>query len=363
MFFSKKKVIEAIPSGIKIPIGVISTIPPYAPYIEDVANHPIITGVRFNTVMPITKEPIESLLKSIKRKMNGKDIWVDLKCRQIRISHGSFYKAPIGIRTYIIDGKQVILDTSNPKTTSDLKTPPWAEIKIDHKISLDLRKPVKAWFGDGHDCAYIVQIVDGDTLIMLDGPKKVVGGGESINIIDPSLKIEGFFTDLDYKYIDACKSVDIHTYMLSYVEEDSDLEELIRLDPLANIRLKIESHKGIEWVKKSYAKMREKYKNEIHLMPARGDMYNELGMYRPEKIIKPLARLVKEDPYAIVASRILTSLTNSPRPECADITDVVCLLSMGYRNFMLGDDICFNKDSLMLALDMLKAIGDEYNGI
>jgi len=36
---------------------------------------------------------------------------------------------------------------------------------------------------------------------------------------------------------------------------------------------------------------------------------------------------------------------------------------MGYRNFMLGDDICFNKDSLMLALDMLKAIGDEYNGI
>lgn len=364
MFFTRKKEVS-LPDKVipKIPIGVISTIPPYAPYIEDVANHPIITGVRFNTVMPITKEPIESLLKSIKRKMNGKDIWVDLKCRQIRISHGSFYKAPVGIRTYIIDGKQVILDTSNPKTTSDLKTPPWAEIKIDHKISLDLRKPVKAWFGDGHDCAYIVQIVDGDTLIMLDGPKKVVGGGESINIIDPSLKIEGFFTDLDYKYIDACKSVNIHTYMLSYVEEDSDLEELIRLDPLANIRLKIESHKGIEWVKKSYAKMREKYKNEIHLMPARGDMYNELGMYRPEKIIKPLARLVKEDPYAIVASRILTSLTNSPRPECADITDVVCLLSMGYRNFMLGDDICFNKDSLMLALDMLKAIGDEYNGI
>jgi len=360
MFFSRKKEVK---KPIESSMGVISTIPPYAPYIEDVANHPIITGIRFNTVMPITKEPLENILSSIKRKMNGKTVWVDLKCRQIRISHGAFYKSPVGIRMYEINGEKIVLDPSNPKTTSELKTPPWAEIKIDHKIKLDLKKPVKAWFGDGHDCAYIVQIVDGDTLIMLDGPRKVVGGGESINIIDPSLEIEGFFTDLDYKYIEACKKVGIHTYMLSYVEKDSDLEELIKLDPLADIRLKIESQKGIDWVNKSYEKICSKYRNSIHLMPARGDMYNELGMYRPEKIIKPLARLIKQDPSAIVASRILTSLVESPRPQCADITDVVCLLGMGYRNFMLGDDICFNKDSLMLALDMLKAIDNEYSSI
>ena len=362
--FRRKEVVKpSTPIDTIIPMGVISTIPPYAPYIEEVASHPVITGIRFNTVMPITKEPIEKLLVSLKNKMNGKDIWIDLKCRQIRISHGAFYKSPVGIRTYEINGEKIVLDTSNPRVTSELKTPPWAEIKIDHKIKLDTRKPVKAWFGDGHDCAHIVEVVDGDTLIMLDGPRKVVGGGESINIIDPSLKIEGFFTDLDYKYIEACKRVGIHTYMLSYVEADEDLEELIRLDPLADIRLKIESPKGIEWVKKSYANVCRKYRNSIHLMPARGDMYNEVGMYRPEKIIKPLARLIKEDPKAIVASRILTSLTDGPRPQCADITDVVCLLGMGYRNFMLGDDICFNRDSLMLALDMLQAIGQEYSEI
>jgi len=340
---------------------VIATIPPYAPFLSKLAENPVITGVRLNTVMPI-KGPLDEYLYGLKKIMGDKDIWIDLKCRQIRTSHGFFFKAPEGkeIRHYKIDGKDVVLDPSNIKTLGTLRTPPWAELKIDRKIKLDLSKgPIKCWFQDGCDQAYIAEVVDGDTLIMLDGPKRVVGGGESINILDSSLEIEGYLTDLDIKWIEASKEVGIHTYMLSYVEKDSDIDDLLIIDPEAIPVAKIESPKGIEWIKNSYAK---KYRLKgVRLMAARGDLYVEMGINRPEKIIRALYTISKEDARAILASRILTSLKDNSRPTCSDITDIACMIQMRYKTFMIGDDICFNEDSLMLALEILTAIGNEYS--
>lgn len=341
---------------------VIATIPPYAPFLPKLAANPVITGVRLNTVMPI-KGPLDEYLVNLKKIMGDKDIWIDLKCRQIRTSHGFFFKAPEGKepRHYVIDGKEVILDPSEPRTLGTLRTPPWAELKIDRKIKLDLSKgPVRCWFQDGYDQAYIAEVVDGDTLIMLDGPKRVVGGGESINIIDPSFEIEGYFTDLDLKWIEAAKKAGIHTYMLSYLEQDSDVEALLALDPDAKAVAKIESQKGVDWVNKSYHDAVLKYKKNIRLMAARGDLYVELGIHRPEKVLKPLYKIAKADHTAILASRILTSLREKSRPSCADITDIACMIQFGYKTFMIGDDICFNEDSLMLALEILVAIGKEY---
>lgn len=335
---------------------VITTIPPYAPYIGEVAGHPLISGVRLNTVMPI-KEPLAEMLTRIKIILNGKDLWIDLKCRQVRTSHGFFFKEPDKPRTYEIGGKTYVLDPSNPKAHGVLNTPPWAEIKISHKIRLDLSKgPVKCYLQDGYDSAYIAEIIDGDRLIMLDGPQRVVGGGESINILDPSFKVEGYFTDLDLQYIEAAKSAGIHTYMLSYVEEESDVADLLKLDPEAKIVAKIESKKGLEWVRNVYPKYADSI--SIRLMAARGDLYVEMG--RPDKIIKPLKKIIKADPTAIVASRILTSLRQNPRPTCSDITDIACMLEMGYEHLMVGDDVCFNRDILLLALDIMEATGKNY---
>lgn len=333
---------------------VITTIPPYAPFVGELLAHPLISGVRLNTVMPI-KEPLEALLLKLKNLAGLKQVWIDLKCRQIRTKHGKFFKEPAEPRTYEIRGKTYILDSSNPRAHGDLRTPPWAEIEISHKIKLDLSKgPVKCWMQDGYDSAYIAEVIDGNRLIMLDGPQRVVGGGESINILDPSFQVEGYFTELDLKYIEAAKKVGIHTYMLSYVEEESDIIEMLKLDTDAQIVAKIESKKGLEWVKECYPR----YKDRVRLMAARGDLYVEMG--RPDKILRPLKFIVKSDPNAIVASRILTSLRTNPRPTCSDITDVACMLEIGYRRVMVGDDICFNRDMLFLALDMLKAIGGEY---
>lgn len=96
-------------------------------------------------------------------------------------------------------------------------------------------------------------------------------------------------------------------------------------------------------------------------MAARGDLYVELGIPRPEKILKGLYKIAKADRTAILASRILTSLREKSRPTCSDITDIACMIQLGYKHFMIGDDICFNEDSLMLALEILTAIGKEYS--
>jgi hypothetical protein len=339
---------------------VITTIPPYAPFIGRVAELPIISGVRLNTVMPVqgvkegdlpSVESLVTMLKLIQDQLGGKELWIDLKCRQVRVSHGFFFNPPDEPpKAYKLGDKVVVLDPSRPKAHGILKTPPWATLKIDHRIKLDTsRGPVKCWFQDGYDSAHIVEVIDGDTLIMLEGPKKVVGGGESINIMDPSFEVEGYFTELDRRYIEAAVRLDIHTFMLSYVEQDSDIQEMLKLDPKAIIKAKIESPKGFEWACRRIADF-----PKVGLMAARGDMYVEFG--RPDKILRPLSVIAAMDSDAIVASRILTSLRHGPRPTCSDVMDVQCLLQMGYKHIMVGDDICFDEDVLMLALDILSAI-------
>lgn len=341
---------------------VITTIPPYAPFIREIAKHPVISGVRLNTVMP-TSEPLEKVLSRIKKEVGDKDLWIDLKCRQIRVSFGAFYKSPETKPTYRdTDGETAFLSTDSPKAVGELRTPPWAAIKIDRKIKIDLSKgPIKCWFKDGTESAYIVDVINGDELIMLDGPQRVVGGGEAINILDKSLEIgeaDGIFTPLDLQYIEAAKKIGIHKYMISFVESTSDIDALLKLDPKADIVAKIESKKGVAWVDNEFDDVAKKYGN-VRLMAARGDLYTEVSMVRPEKIIHPLKTISKHDDKAIAASRFLGSLKSNPRPSCAEITDVCFLHEVGYRTFMMGDEICFNKDCLMLALDIMQAIGNE----
>ncbi|MBT3297643.1 hypothetical protein HN385_01865 [archaeon] len=330
----------------------ITTIPPYAPYLEDIVQHPIVEGLRLNTVMPI-KEPLEEMLSRLKSIAGKKPIWLDLKCRQLRVSRGAYFNAPKEPTVIEVEGKKVVLDPSNPKAYGELRTPPWSIVELDHEIELDTTKPVKCYLNDGYQTAYIAK-VDGNRLIMLDGPQRIIGGGESINILDPSLRIKGYLTDNDKRYIEAAKKVGIHTYMLSYVEESKDISDLLKLDPNAKIVAKIESERGLDFVKYDYPAI----KNYVGLMAARGDLYVEVS--RPHKILNATRQIVRADSQAISASRIFTSLRDSYMPSCTDISDIGFLREIGYKHIMVGDDICFKKESLFSALNLLQAINKDY---
>jgi pyruvate kinase len=295
----------------------IVTIPPYAPFIDEVLRHPVVSGIRLNTVMPV-KEPLEQLVERLdsKAKANSKELWIDLKCRQLRI------------KTYGV--------------------PPFTEIELSHNIKVDT--PVTAYFCDGAEQATVLEI-DNNRLIMQEGPQRVVGPGESVNIPHPSLQIDGFFTDTDKNYINAGKKVGFHNYMLSYVEGPADSAELFRLDPEARAIEKIESLKGMDYVV-------NKWDKKTRLMTARGDLYVEMKL--PHHMIGAAETIVKRDPDAVVASRIFSSLARSTEPSCEDIGDVDNLMRMGYRTLMLGDDICMRRESVISGLNLLDAMAKRY---
>lgn len=300
-------------------VSSIVTMPPYAPYLDEVLDHPAVSGIRLNTVMPLkTADTLDAVLSRLHAaaERRGKDFFIDLKCRQLRVAEAC--------------------------------DPPYAAIPLSHAISV--RTPVKAYFKDG-DVVATVLSVDGNRLIMQEGPQFTLGKGQSVNIIDPSLTIEGYFTETDERYIAAAKKAGVHRYMLSFVERQADIAALKRLDPQAVPVAKIESRKGLAYV-------HDTYDGTTRLMCARGDLYVEVR--KPHEILAAEEEIVRKDKPAIVASRIFPSLAHTLEPSCEDINDVDNLLRMGYRTVMLGDDICQERDSVISALNLFEAIAQKY---
>jgi pyruvate kinase len=197
-----------------------------------------------------------------------------------------------------------------------------------------------------------VAAVDGDRLILADGPRRLVGPGESVNIVHSSLHIEGTLTDNDKTYLAAMKELNMTKVMLSYVESVQDVDEVKSLLPHAEILLKIETQRGLDFAKQHGS-------SHGHLMAARGDLYVEV--LRPHKVANAVRAIINADGQAVVASRILDSLAYQPVPISADISDVAFLLEIGYRTFMLGDQVCLRRDTVMEALNLLEAISEDYS--
>lgn len=294
-------------------ISAIVTVPPYATFLDEVARHPLVSGFRLNTVMPLKESPREALARL---SQFGQPLWVDLKGRQLRVATPAI--------------------------------PPFTEIKLSHKIKV--HTPVDAFFSDGNERARVAA-VDGDRLIMEDGPRRMIGPGESVNIIHPSLEIEGTLTETDKAYLFSMKELGLTRVMLSYVESAADVQEVRDLLPGAEVVLKIESQRGLEFAKRYGAQ-------HGRLMAARGDLYVEVS--HPHQIISAIRVAINGDKNAILASRLFESLAWQPVPVNADITDAAYLLEIGYRTFMLGDQICMKRDSVIEALNLLEAIAGEF---
>ena len=297
-------------------LTAIVTVPPYAPFIDEVVKHPLVSGLRLNTVMPIKAGKLEETVARLQEQVRDKDLYLDLKCRQLRIKN-------FGV-------------------------PPFTEIELTHSISVDT--PVTAYFSDGEEYATVLE-VEGNKLFMQEGPKRVVGPGESINIPHPSLRVSGYLTEKDKEYIAAGKAAGVHKYMLSFFEQPEDEKELFMLDPQAEPVYKIESASGLHYAKKFFS-------GKGRLMAGRGDLYVEVK--KPHHIIEAMETIVQKDPKAIAASRILTSFSNRYMPNCQDISDVDSLVRMGYRTLMLGDEVCMKRESVLSALNLLEGMKEQY---
>lgn len=89
-------------------------------------------------------------------------------------------------------------------------------------------------------------------------------------------------------------------------------------------------------------------------MAARGDLYVEVD--HPHEIIAAQRLIIEKDPDALVGSRMLLSLFNSNVPSCSDICELELLKNMGYKSFLLCDDLCKKGTALHRAVDTFTAL-------
>jgi pyruvate kinase len=299
-------------------LRLIVTQGPYSTFLEQVAGLDLVEGIRLNTVMPVKDGEIEATLAELKRKTGEKTLWVDLKARQLRVR--------------------------------EFANTPYTAVTISHRISVDL--PATAHFDNGKLAARLVAI-DGYRLILEDYAGRLIGPGESVNIVDESLTFldHDLLTAKDLEYVAACRQVGIEDYMLSYVERPEDLETLRAEHPGCRIMAKIESQRGME-------RLEEIAAVSDGLMAARGDLFTEVPY--PHLVVPAVREIFEVDgPGAVVASRLLLSLLRHPVPSNSDIMDIAYLLQMGYRRFMIGDDICFKRDILMRAVRIFGAMDQD----
>ena len=279
-------------------VMLIATLSPHISFRKTVVLHPTVEALRFNTITSTGSKSKKQILVDLLELCGKKPLWIDLKCRQLRVTKWG--------------------------------DPTFSAVELSQKISVNL--PATIYFKDHR--SKIVDIVDGNRLMLENEPKRPVGAGEAVNILDPSLVIEGYLTESDSEYIEIAKEMDLHNYMLSFVEETSDVGEVVKLDPKASIVAKIESRRGLQFVKEQYSSM-----PSVRLMAARDDLYINMGDHK-EEIIASEKVIIQHDPTAIVASRILTSLERDDEVSLSDLSDIHLLHLMGYRQFMLSDWIC-----------------------
>jgi hypothetical protein len=271
-------------------VKVIATLPPHASHRWDIIKHPLVDELRLNTIMPTAESPFKTL-KRLQRESSGKKLWIDLKARQLRITKYAFL--------------------------------PYAYVRLNHGISVEV--PTIILFKE--EPATIIEVVDANKLILEGLRPKIVGDGQPVNILSPTLRIHGFLTKRDEQFIQAGKTLGIHDYWLSFFESQSDIDELKQRDPDANIVAKIESMAGMRFVESLVQS------SPARLMAARDDLFINLGQNKAA-IIKALKLIIEKDPEAIVASRILTSLEHSYPVSLADISDLTLMLELGFRTIM-----------------------------
>lgn len=253
-----------------------------------------VSAVRFNTGVE-TYETVNETLNILKKATEffKKELWIDIKGRQLRVVKWA--------------------------------DPMYSCIELNHKV--DILYPAQVYFRNS-DKVNITHVKNGNKIFIDPLPRQALGAGQSVNIIAKDITIDGYLTDKDKEFLRLCKEQGINNIMASFVEEYSDLIQIKKYLPSANIISKIESLKGIEFI----------LKNRVSgLMAARDDLY--LESRQGYKMLKYLRMIISKDKNAICASKIFTSLEKRDRVDFSDFADLELMYNLGYRRFMLCDNV------------------------
>lgn len=281
-----------------------------------------LSGIRLNSAMMNAAE-LDENLDIIASAADPVPFYFDVKGRQLRVA----------------------------KVNDNLDT---LDIVLNHPIKVPT--PVPVLFKAGEDDALLGTVSeDGYRLVFKVPPHYNVIPGESLHIRDHRLVVGGSqFTDLELEKIDRVRKAGFKRYFLSYVESAVDVDEFIDLvGPGCEVYLKIESRQGLEYVSREFKK-----RDGLTLVAARGDMYVEVD--KPHDILAAQKLIIQSDPQACAGSRLILSIVNRPVPDCADFAELAWLYDIGFRSFMLCDEICLKEDLLATAINVFDAFRHAY---
>lgn len=288
---------------------LIATLPSFnrLSKVEEVFENPAISEVRFNTGVQTFYSPkqVVEYLKKLSQRYQ-KRVWIDIKGRQLRITKWA--------------------------------DPQFSCIELNHKIQL--KGNTKIYFRNG-GVSQVVHVVNGNQIYVDPIPYEALGAGQSVNLVaensigmNNEVIVDGYLTELDKQYLSACQKYEINSIMASFVEKEEDIIEITSILPQAEIIAKIESLAGIQFALRRIFPL-PKISN---IMVARDDLFLQLG--QGNKMIPYLRDLIHVAPKAICASRIFSSLEYRITPDFADFEDLEFMYQMGYRTFLLSDNIC-----------------------
>ncbi len=309
-----------------VPLEYFVTLCPSFPHFKRFAQDKRLAGIRINSAA-LSNEEVVQEVQIAGASGNLVPLWFDVKGRQLRI-------------------------------TEVLKNPTHIDIRLNHPIKVNTPTPVL--FKAGAESGLLMKVEeDGRRLIFGDGrtygPPSEVKPGDSLHIRDKSLEVFGEqFVPAELEKIETVKKAGFKNFFLSYVQCQRDVDEFLELvGPDCQVYLKIEDTKGLRYVATEFKK-----RPGLSLVAARGDLYVELD--KPHEILPALRLIVEHDPEAMVGSRIMLSIVQSPVPSCADFSEVAWLYDIGYRRMLLCDEICMRQPLLAQSLNALDAFKSSY---
>jgi hypothetical protein len=291
---------------------LLVTLWPSFPHFKRFAYDTRVDGIRLNSAMMSNPE-LDKELEVIAGLPRTCPLFFDIKGRQLRV-------------TEVIPNQKYL------------------DIRLNHPIQV--KTPGVVLFKAGADYAVLDHLEeDGQRLIFQGGPQYRVTAGESLHLRDKSLKVLGdIFTEQELIKIDKVRKAGFTKYFLSYVEQQSDVDQFLELvGHDSEVWLKIESLAGMEYVARNFKKQ-----DNLVLVAARGDLFVELD--KPHHMIEALKQIVAADPKACVGSRLLLSVIADPVPSCADLIEMAWLHDIGYRSMMLCDELCLKENLLASAV-------------
>lgn len=294
---------------------------PSDPHFNEFCSSSALAGIRMNGLLFRATDLTDQLSRI--PKTATVPLWFDAKGRQLRVEEAIYY-------------------------------PDHLELVMNHKVA-GLTLPHAIIFKAGEDWATVERIDEKRLILRADGyPKYRVNPGDSVHFRDMQMVIEGpLFTDDEKHKIEQAVKAGAKNWYLSYTENRYDVDEFRELiGSEARLVLKIESKRGLEFVARQ-VDWKSAY-SRTNLACARGDLYVEVD--KPHEIVAAQRLIIERDPDALVGSRMLLSLFNSNVPSCSDINELEFLKSMGYKSFLLCDDLCKKGSALHRAVGTFSAL-------